>query len=165
MIFTNKTKNRIFYTGVVLLLISFLAFAKYSRLILKESHLVTNGFIDGVRIVGRERFVRVDYHYFIDGRKYSANSSFNPNQMSYENFRLLKKKKIPVVYHKGAIRTISFPLIFPGDYEDFNVPFPDSLKWILPLIRSDLPSGAGMRLSRRSVACLCPSTQRCNLYL
>ena len=134
MNWTNKIKTKIFYASMIILALLFFLFARYSRWLLEKNHLVTIGYIDDVKIIGRERFVNIKYHYLANGDTCFDDASFNQRQITYEKFKLLNKKWIPVVYHKSATRLISCPLIFPNDYKDFNVPFPDSLKWILPLI-------------------------------
>ena len=55
--------------------------------------------------------------------------------MSFENSKLLDNKNFPIVYNLKFNNMFSYLLIFPEDYSDFNIPYPDSLKWVLPLIR------------------------------
>jgi hypothetical protein len=131
---TNKVKTRIFYLCVVLLIGLFIYFARHSRSTLERNHIMTTGTIDEVRIAGRERFVDVMYHYFVNGKQRNDNFSFNQSTMSFENFSLLTGRRLPVAYNSNFFYTTSFILIFPDDYKDFNVQFPDSLNWILPLI-------------------------------
>ena len=95
----------------------------------------TEAFIDEVKLVGRERFVRVKYHFSIKGKQCYDDAAFNQSEMSFENFKLLTNKTVPLAYKSRFVYTLSFPLIFPVDYKDFGVTFPDSLRWILPLIK------------------------------
>ncbi len=135
MALTNKTKTKIFYTAVVVLIVALIGYAKNSRRLLEANHEVTNCVVDEVKTIGREQVIGVKYHFFVAGKTYKSDASFSRAQMSYENFKLLEDKSFPVAYNLKYFDFSSFILIFPKDYKDFNVPFPDSLNWILPLIK------------------------------
>ncbi len=130
----GRTKGKIFYGCVGLLFAVLVFFAKLSRWSLEKDHTITTAVIDEVGIVGRERFVKVQYHYLVNDHQYNDNASFNQRQMSYDNFRYLVNKNVNVAYHIGRFSNASALLIFPENYEEFKLKFPDSLSWILPMM-------------------------------
>ncbi len=136
MVLSNKNKTRIFYISMAVLFLLFISFVRGIRHLLIQKHEITNCFIDEIKTVGREQSVRIKYHFFVDGRLHNSDVAFGQKYMSYENFKSLKNKEVPVAYHYKFGVMVSYILIFPDDYADFNIPFPDSLKWILPLIKN-----------------------------
>jgi hypothetical protein len=66
------------------------------------------------------------YIYFIDGKKYIGLIVGK----YYEN---LQRKKFPLVFSCSK-PDYSKMLIEPSDFEEYGYIFPDSLKWVLPLI-------------------------------
>lgn len=135
MSLSNKVKTRIFYISVFVAFLSFIGYVKLGRYIVSINHSVSNCFIDEVRVVGREQFVSIDYHFDVKGKIYKGGGSYSQMVMKYENFKRLENKSLPVAYNKVFGHMSSYILILPKDYEEFNIPYPDSLKWILQSIK------------------------------
>ena len=135
MSLSNKVKTRIFYTSIIVFLLGFVGYNKLCRYVVSINHSISNCFIDKVGIVGRERFVSIDYHFSVEGKVYRGGVSYSQLLMPYKNFKLLENKSFPIAYNKKFGHMLSYILIFPKDYKEFNVPYPDSLKWVLPLIK------------------------------
>ncbi len=135
MALTNKTKTRIFYISAIMFIVAFIWFARFTRHYLEADHEIANCFIDEIKTVGREQYVLVKYQFNVNGKAYKSSASFSQKIMSFENFKLLENKSVPAAYNLKYGKMLSYILIFPDDYKDFNVPFPDSLNWILPLMK------------------------------
>lgn len=67
------------------------------------------------------------YEFYYKGEKITGANAFEPfrGDPDFEN------RYFPVMYYPrwGGHSQL---LIRPSDFKDFNIPFPDSLKWVLP---------------------------------
>ncbi len=132
---SNRTKTRIFYTLIILLFLLFIGYNRWNRRSIQTNHKLSSCLIDKVKTVGREQYVLIKYHFSVDGKIYYSSVSYSQQQMSFENSKLLENKNFPVAYNIRSYNVLSYILIFPNDYKDFNIPYPDSLNWVLPLIK------------------------------
>jgi hypothetical protein len=131
---SNKIKTKIFAISVVLLFAVFIAYARYCKYLLVSDHKVAIGHIDNELIRGREQHIVIKFHFTVDGKIYKDEATFSQRFMSFENAKLLDDKDIPLVYNDKLHTMLSYLLIFPDEYDEFRIQYPDSLKWILPLI-------------------------------
>lgn len=78
--------------------------------------------------------VRIAYRYTVNNSTYKSTTIYSEKKLSRENWGALINKSFPVVYHR-KMKFLSVMLISPEDFQEFGVPFPDSLKWVLPLFK------------------------------
>lgn len=106
----------------------YIAIPKQKKLIRDNLEISNNCLIHEIGSMHRTSATVFRYRYYINGVKYSNKISlgikFQPHGSSY-----LMNRTLPVVYEKDNPNN-SWLLIKPTDFEYFNLPFPDSLKWI-----------------------------------
>lgn len=134
MLMNNKTKTRLFYSGVLLFILMFIGFARWNRYLLQTDRLQTSGVVYNIRRTGRANMVRIAYRYTVNNSTYKSTTIYSEKKLSRENWGALINKSFPVVYHR-KMKFLSVMLISPEDFQEFGVPFPDSLKWVLPLFK------------------------------
>lgn len=135
MSISNKTKTIIFNGSIIVIFLAIIGYGKLYRNSIKTNHEISNCHIDEIRRVGREQYILIKYHFSLGRKVYKSEASFSQAMMSDENAKLLEDKNFPVAYNKKFGCMLSHILIFPDDYKEFNVRYPDSLKWVLPLIK------------------------------
>jgi len=77
----------------------------------------------------------VDYYFFVNQDRYNGVYSIEKNIISksffIENFA---GHRFPIIYCCNEINNNRL-LILPEDFNEFNIPFPDSLNWVKQFIR------------------------------
>lgn len=102
----------------------------YRSNILKNPSL-TSGTVTGVDLKGRlGNFI--EYHFSYGGNLYSSDGNAHKEYASLRNFII--NKKFPVVFD-SVNPNYNMILILPEDFKNYNIPFPDSLKWVLNYIK------------------------------
>lgn len=122
--FSKRTNIIIVIVIVVALLILVL---KYPPGMLTHDTAITVGRITETRYVPKWSYDRLNYEYIIDGKTFSDASSVDVKR---EYTRQFVGKYFPVVYSK-IDTSISELIVEPEDFKRFNIPFPDSLNWVL----------------------------------
>jgi len=94
---------------------------------IKQNQIITTG-----KIVDHEKKgYRTDdlfiYEYFVNGSKYKASHIGNWPK----DYSVFLNRNFPVAYNELDHKEAEM-LIFPSDFERLDIPFPDSLKWVLP---------------------------------
>lgn len=122
----SPNKSFFFTIGVILLVLIYL--------LVSESQLEKNGILLNAKttrwISGAKMNVTIEYEFYYEGKKYTANNAFNKfrGNQNFEN------RFFPVMYYP-KLGGHSQLLIEPSDFERFDLPFPDSLKWVLPYLK------------------------------
>lgn len=119
-----KVSKKASLYGVIILFSIFLVYIFLSDVYLKKQGIILNAKTTnwGVVVKGYD----LNYEFYYNGEKKSGNNAV-------EKIRGLKEfenKYFPVIYDQkyGASQI----LIDPAMFKKYNVPFPDSLKWVLP---------------------------------
>jgi len=128
---SSKIKTTVAIIVFILFLFIIQINYKYKLNELKSNFYITTGLVTGYSI-------GVKYHsgnMFITST-YSVQNKENENSKQYsktlnrDDFRnYFLGKSFPVIYSVKDISN-SRTLIFPSDFEEFNIPFPDSLNWV-----------------------------------
>lgn len=124
---SEKWKERIF----IFLLFSTIILYKSCNDYKNEQELKEHGKI----IIGK-----ASYHYFTKNsgtdlaysyklRGKQIKKSYDWNTISTKNSDLFELKYFPVIYLEDDIE-VSRMLIFPKDFKQYNISFPDSLNWV-----------------------------------
>jgi len=136
---SNQSKTKIFYAVILLAFLLFVTSAKIERFILLTIGKISTCNVNEVRSVGREQFTLIKYSFTIGKKKYRRTISLNNRTLSVESGNCLEGKYLPLLYYQRMGVTLSYVLILPKDFEDFHLPYPDSLKWIIPLLKNASP--------------------------
>ncbi len=92
---------------------------------IKDCHKFTIG-----NLISNDRTLKnreIDFEYFVNGYRYTGISKSYPFQIPI--------KQILVLY-PCADPSFSQMMLTPEDFKEYNLPYPDSLKWILPYIEN-----------------------------
>lgn len=130
----NKRKNKLFYLGVLLLLLVLFCIAKYSQYLLKKEYNISNAYIYSIRRTGRSDMLLISFNFNADGKIYKSSSTYSGKTIPLENIHSLTHRHFPVMYYP-LFPKINTLLLLPIDFEQYGLPYPDSLKWVLPLIK------------------------------
>ena len=125
-IFTNKSVFAWIFIAVVFLLLKVYSLStknKYRKSILAAPSF-TSGKIYDLK-TSRSGLV-ASYTYDIKGRFYY--SKHMDGRYDHLGIEILKHY-FPVIYNEKHPEKNQI-LVFPNDFESFNLPFPDSLKWV-----------------------------------
>jgi hypothetical protein len=122
-----KNRKNIFYVGCTVLLFIFIYF-KFS-----ENRLIKQGILLAAHTTewagSAKMGMNLKYEFFYNGNKILGDNSF-------ENIRGLsdfENKYFPVIY--DTVLGTSRLLIEPSDFKRFNMPYPDSLTWVLKYLK------------------------------
>ncbi len=132
---TNKTKTRLFYSGALVFLVLFFASARYVRHLLITNHRFSSGKVYEVRRTGRSHIVRLAYTFEATGRTYDVSTIYEEELLPIEDAGMLLGKTFPVIYYTKMPALANQLLLFPPDYEQYQISYPDSLKWLLPFVK------------------------------
>lgn len=111
----------------ILLVIFICVFKKIDETHLLENTSLTTGTVYGFPS-GRQG-VDVDYTYTVKGENF-VNMEGAPNFVRINSAPFVSRS-FPVIYDNTNPKN-SHILIHPKDFVKYNIPFPDSLNWILP---------------------------------
>lgn len=101
----------------------------------RKNHFMTTGVVIKCDHGGKGNFgPGIYYEYYIDN-KWSGNGSRRAGELPYGIGKVILGKSFPVAYQKYWYGYEEAILITPRDFELYGHPFPDSLKWILPLMK------------------------------
>ncbi|MBN8832917.1 MAG: hypothetical protein J0H76_00930 [Sphingobacteriales bacterium] len=122
-----KKYNKASFYSVLILFLIFVAL-----LFVSQRNLKTNGILLtattthwGVVVKGYD----LNYNFFYNGEKKTGNNSID----KIRGLKDFEGKYFPVIYDpKYGISQI---LIDPAEFKKYNVPFPDSLNWVLPYFK------------------------------
>lgn len=70
------------------------------------------------------------YEFYYKGKKIMGANAFEP----FRGNRDFENRYFPVMYYPG-LGGHNELLIRPSDFKKYNLPFPDSLKWVLPYLK------------------------------
>ncbi len=102
----------------------------YKKNILNKPTLTT-GIITNVELKGRlGNFV--EYHFDFNRNTIYSNGNAHNEYAPLKNF--IVNKQFPVIF-SSVNPNYNMILILPEDFKEYNVPFPDSLKWVLQYVK------------------------------
>ena len=125
--------NRIGIVAIFLLLFFYIAYQKYKQkslqLNIKSNLEYSYATIIECNVTHRGS-VWIKYNYF-----YQNNILQNKQNISISLWKANKliNKKFPIVLSNKNPKDCTI-LIFPKDFEEYNIPFPDSLNWVKELL-------------------------------
>jgi hypothetical protein len=105
-----------------------LLFIKFSEYNLTNKSILLNAKTINWAI-GANMSMNLKYEFYYKGNKIIDNNASG----SYRGHRIFENKYFPVMY--DPILGTSKLLIEPSDFKRFNLPFPDSLKWVLKYLK------------------------------
>lgn len=126
----KKYKLTIFVASFFILLVAALLIYRYYRVNeIKDHQGITIGRITGAQNLYKPPAYDLKYSYQVDNKDFQ-NVSSGTSVKSY-NVKYFLWKDFPVIYsiRKPEIASI---LILPTDFEMWDIPFPDSLSWVIP---------------------------------
>ena len=92
---------------------------------------MTTGTVIGVDLKGRPgNFIKYNFAY--NGNTIYSHGNAHKEYAPLKNFII--NKQFPVIY-STVNPNYNMILILPEDFKDYNVPFPDSLNWVLQYIK------------------------------
>ncbi len=80
-------------------------------------------------VTGSKMSMDLRYEFYYNGKKIIDNNATG----NFRGNRNFEDKYFPVMYDSEL--GMSQLLITPADFEKYNIPFPDSLKWVLPYLK------------------------------
>jgi hypothetical protein len=98
----------------------------------RNHHLITKGKIEDYHILnGRTRSIDIEFAYYINGEIIEGGkNSYSLGTFSDATLEnVLVGRKFPVVYDSNNISNARM-LILKSDFDKYDVPFPDSVKWV-----------------------------------
>lgn len=137
---TRKTSKKgmiIFIIGVIVFTCISFFVATYIDNKNRDSLLKNEGFttalVTKIELTGHPVVSCIVWQIVIKGNTYTFHEDCSDKDISYDS---LIGKVFPAIYdttskHHYQISSSDHILIFPNDFKQFNIPFPDSLKWVL----------------------------------
>ena len=113
---------------VITLFILILFFIKYSEVHLKKHHVLLNAkTIEWA--VSAKMGLNLKYEFLYNGKKIISSNAFE----KFRGNKDFENRYFPVMYDPEL--ESSQLLIEPSDFKIFDLPYPDSLKWVLGYIK------------------------------
>lgn len=79
-------------------------------------------------------FYFAEYIYIVNGNGYIGEYKFSADEVSKENFNLyFLKNNFSILYSCNDYKN-HYSLLLPSDFEELDIEYPDSLKWIPKLL-------------------------------
>jgi hypothetical protein len=123
-----KKPNTSFYVTIVLIIILII------YLIVSKKELHKNGILLNAKTtnwaVGAEVSLDLKYEFYFNGEKIIGANAFEPFRGNSD----FVGRWFPVMY-LPSLGGHSQLLVRPSDFKTFNLPFPDSLNWVLPYLK------------------------------
>ena len=122
-----KVSKKASLYGVIIFFLIFIAYIFLSEKYLKKEGIVLNAKTTTWCVVVKG--YDLNYEFYYEGKKKTANNAVE----KIRGLREFEDKNFPAIYDPkyGASQI----LIDPGMFKKYNVPFPDSLKWVLPYFK------------------------------
>ncbi len=130
-------KTDIFILSFLVLLALAVVFSSlYERSKLEKKHLITTGLIYDWESGGKSSpgSKYINYEFYLGSKKIKGERMYSNESLKLsfvENY--LINKYFPIVYSPEYPKNSAI-LITPKDFAQFEIPFPDSLNWVLPYI-------------------------------
>ena len=128
---TTKQKKRLGGIALLLLCVGIVIGGFIYRKMLKENYVL--GVARVYRFSGRGGWRYMDFTMEVNGKKYNGSSPYKDSDFAPGGLREIRGKSFPVIYHPDY-PSINSLLILPSEFKEAGLPFPDSLKWLLPYL-------------------------------
>ena len=125
-----KRPNTSFYVTVGLIIIVTVF------LVISKRNLHKHGILLNARTTnwasGAKMSLDLKYEFYHKGKKIIGSTAFN----DFRGNNDFEKRYFTVMYYSG-LGGHSQLLITPADFKEFNLPFPDSLQWVLSYLQTN----------------------------
>jgi len=124
----GKIFKEIFRVTVFMLILYLFVelYRDYKKNQIQNCHKFTIGYVILVEKNTKNR--GTSFEYFVESKRYARTGKIYPFELPIG--------KIPVLY-PCSDPDFGQLMLTPEDFEEYDLPYPDSLKWILPLIESE----------------------------
>jgi hypothetical protein len=114
-------------------IIGIFAFFMLVRWISIKQHndLKIKGVISNATIIGDSFMKGSNIKYYFNNEKY-----LTPTGLGSSKIQKLVGKQFPIIYLKED-ESVNYLLILKSDFDKFNLPYPDSLKWVCDSLKID----------------------------
>jgi hypothetical protein len=118
-----------------LFLLFFIGAVKFSQLILIKNHKMTNCIIYSMYYGGKgsKGQYGLYYNFLFNEKSYKSTVLLTGYVSKLNSKNYFINRTFPIAFNKN-FPYLSQPLIFPNDFKEFNIPFPDSLNWVVQYI-------------------------------
>ena len=97
----------------------------------QHNELKIKGVISNATIIGDSFMKGSHIKYYFNDERYST-----PTGLGSSKIQKLVGKQFPIIYLKENEKRNDI-LIFKSDFDKFNLPYPDSLKWVCDSLKID----------------------------
>ena len=143
MIKENKTFYRLLSLTIVVLALGMPLFIghlngkEYDKAIRRNSSITSGTIYEFEKKAKLSAVIKYDFEY--EGKKYYSSSSSSNTGLRWEDeykilFSQIKGKVFPVFFSRDNPARYNKILISPKDFEEFNINYPDSLKWVKTIL-------------------------------
>lgn len=95
---------------------------------IRENRALTSGIVVEIDERGYKKRDRVTYHYLFEGKEYAAVRWIHVPEAWKQT---LPGRPLPVIVDAKAPENSMF-LVFPGDFEEWGIAYPDSIRLAFP---------------------------------
>ncbi len=113
--------------------------ARVNTYLLRKNHILTLGRVYNCRSGGRgnEGFIFVEYRFNVDNKEYCKSGQYLASSISYADCdQYIADRSFPIIYQENRPKN-STVLITPLDFKYWGYQFPDSLHWVVRLLKDD----------------------------
>jgi hypothetical protein len=111
--------------------------ARVNTYLLKKNHSLVQGRVYNCRSGGRgnESYIFAEYTFNVNNREYTNSMQYLASSISYNDCdRYLINRTFPIIYQEGRPKNSTI-LITPLDFKYWGYQFPDSLRWVVRLLK------------------------------
>lgn len=131
-------------TGIALIvfatiIITIVVVARVNTYLLKKGHILTHGHVYHCQMGGKGSADRlfVEYRFNVGENEYKNCMQYLASSISYADCdRYLVDRTFPIIYQEGRPKNSTI-LITPLDFKYWGYQFPDSLQWVVRLLKKN----------------------------
>lgn len=125
----RRNKRRKIFAIILIIgtLLILIAYGIVDQSFLRKNYMITTGLITDCRYPMNRGALSFYFDYEVDGKKYQYSTIISNLNTSYA--RDFIGKQFPVAYSKNDPEKCRI-LITRYDFNEFSIPFPDSLNWV-----------------------------------
>lgn len=125
-----KKNDKIGFLVVLGLIILFLGYDFVFTKLMRGGEIISGKIIDyGPGNKGTS--ISIKYEYYIDGKTYTSATGYGG--IAYADGSNFINRNVPLIYSR-KISSVRL-LLLPNDFKKYDVPFPDSMQWVLNYFR------------------------------